>query len=535
MIQIRLLGPIDALVDGEPVELGGRRQRRLLLRLVLAEGRTVSEQQLIDAIWDESDALPSNPSNTVQQYVSRLRGLLGSDAITTTPSGYALDRSLATDIEEFERSYESARVLMNRGDLLAGHEHINRALDLWRGPVFGDLTDTPAARFDATRLDELRVSASELAVQAQLDASDVAGATAAAEALVELHPLREAPVRTLALARRRAGQPAGAVRAIADFRQRLADETGLDPTPELLALERELLSNDSAPAPAAQRRLRGYELTELIAQGAFGSVYRATQPSIGREVAIKVVRPELANNPQFIRRFEVEAQMVARLEHPHIVPLHDYWREPGGAYLVMRYLRGGSAEQRLVAQGPFSLVAMTKLVDEIGGALAMAHDVGIVHRDVKPANIIFDENDNAYLADFGIAIADGDAAELDLRSAGSPLYVSPEQIRHGEAIFASDIYAFGVVIYELLTGSTPFPNVSTIADLLERKLTVRLPLASSVRPDIPGTIDAVIQHATAPLATDRFASMGELILAFRAAAAGHLSGAATTDSTVPAR
>ncbi len=99
-------------------------------------------------------------------------------------------------------------------------------------------------------------------------------------------------------------------------------------------------------------------------------------------------------------------------------------------------------------------------------------------------------------------------------------------------MFASDIYAFGIVIYELLTGSTPFPNVSTVADLLERKLTVRLPLASSVRPDLPGTIDAVIQHATAPLAPDRFASMGELILAFRSAAAGHLSGAATTDATV---
>ncbi len=531
MVRIRLLGPIDAVVDGETVELGGRRQRRLLLRLVLADGRVVTEAELIDAIWDETETLPSNPSNTVQQYVSRLRGVLGTEVIVTTSSGYALDRSATTDIDDFETSYETARVLIGQGDLLGGHEHINRATKLWRGPVFGDLCDIPVARFEATRLEELRVSALERSVQSQLDAGDVAGATAAAEALAAEHPLREAPVRTLAIARRRSGQPAGAIRAISEFRQRLADETGLDPTPELVQLERDLLTNDAPPTPEAPRQLRGYELNELIAQGAFGSVYRATQPSVGREVAIKVVRPELANNPQFIRRFEVEAQMVARLEHPHIVPLHDYWREPGGAYLVMRYLRGGSAEQRLVADGPMSLSALIKLVDEIGGALAMAHDAGIVHRDVKPANIIFDENDNAYLADFGIAIADGHAAELDLRSAGSPLYVSPEQIRHGEAIFASDIYAFGVVIYELLTGSTPFPNVSTIAELLDRKLSVRLPLASSARADVPGTIDAVIQHATEPLASDRFASMGELILAFRSAAVGYLAGAATTGST----
>ncbi len=202
-----------------------------------------------------------------------------------------------------------------------------------------DLTDAQP-RFDAIRLDELRVSASELAVQARLDAGDVAGAAAAAEALVAQHPLRESPVRTLALARRRAGQPAGAIRVIADFRQRLADETGLDPTPDLLALEQELLTSDSKTQPATHRQLRGYELKRTDRPRCV-RVGLPRHPTIGRtaRLPIKVVRPELANNPQFIRRFEVEAQMVARLEHPHIVPLHDYWREPGGAYLVMRSQR----------------------------------------------------------------------------------------------------------------------------------------------------------------------------------------------------
>ncbi len=278
----------------------------------------------------------------------------------------------------------------------------------------------------------------------------------------------------------------------------------------------------------ATRQLRGYEITELIGEGAFGSIYRASQESIGREVAVKVVRPELADDPRFIRRFEAEAQLVARMEHPHVVPLFDYWREPGGAFLVMRYLRGGSAEQRLVAQGPFHLGTVGQLVEEVGGALAVAHTNGIVHRDVKPANILFDENDISYLADFGIAITDGAQSELDLRSAGSPLYVSPEQVRDGVAGPHSDMYAFGVVLYELLTGEPPFQQVSSVDELLHRKLHERVPLIGDRRPDLPRNVDLVVQQATALQVEDRFVDMGEFVLAFRAAAGGPASGVETT-------
>ncbi len=148
--------------------------------------------------------------------------------------------------------------------------------------------------------------------------------------------------------------------------------------------------------------IRGYELRGEIGAGAFGAVYRAYQPVVGREVAVKVILPQYANEPDFIRRFEAEAQIVARLEHPHIVPLYDYWREPSGAYLVMRYLRAGNLRQALES-GPWSPEATSRLLNQLARALALAHRQGVIHRDVKPANILLDEEANAYLTDFGIA------------------------------------------------------------------------------------------------------------------------------------
>src|SRR5689334_19915800 len=172
--------------------------------------------------------------------------------------------------------------------------------------------------------------------------------------------------------------------------------------------------------------VKGYELRECLGQGGFGAVYRAFQLLLGRDVAVKVIRPEFANHPDFIRRFETEAQVVARLEHPHIVPLYDYWREPSGAYLVMRYIRGGSLQTALHA-GPWSLERSTGLLEQVGAALAFAHRHGVVHRDLKPANILLDDEGNAYLADFGIAkdllVADEVAQTQPDAVVGSPAYL----------------------------------------------------------------------------------------------------------------
>src|SRR5204863_4002066 len=148
---------------------------------------------------------------------------------------------------------------------------------------------------------------------------------------------------------------AEALRAYAHFRDYLAQETGLEPSSALRDLEATIVTGDSAAGASSTRSLRGYVLDAVLGEGAFGTVYRSTQPGIGRDVAVKVIRADLADDPAFVRRFEAEAQLVAHLEHPHIVPLYDFWREPGGAYLVFRLLRGGNAEDLLRIEPQWSL------------------------------------------------------------------------------------------------------------------------------------------------------------------------------------
>jgi serine/threonine protein kinase len=198
--------------------------------------------------------------------------------------------------------------------------------------------------------------------------------------------------------------------------------------------------------------IKGYELRERIGAGGFGAVYRAHQSSVEREVAIKIILPHFANRPEFIRRFEAEAQLVARLEHPYIVPLYDYWRDPAGAYLVMRFLRNGSLQAAL-QQGAFDLQMTAQVLEQICSALSVAHRNNIIHRDLKPANILLDEESNAYLADFGIAkdllSIQGEGTQADA-VVGSPDYLSPEQARSEPVTPQTDIYSLGATLYEVL-------------------------------------------------------------------------------------
>ncbi|HUG31671.1 MAG TPA: BTAD domain-containing putative transcriptional regulator, partial [Acidimicrobiia bacterium] len=195
----------------------------------------------------------------------------------------------------------------------------------------------------------------------------------------------------------------------------------------------------------------GYELREQIGRGAFATVYRAYQHSVGREVAIKIIRPEFASHPAFVRRFESEARLVASLEHPHIVSVYDYWRDVDGAYVVGPYLAGRSLADEEAGTRPTDKVI--RIATQVGLALSHAHRRGILHRDVRPANILLDSDGNAYLADFGIA-SRGVEEATGVVSAGVG-YRAPED-RDGLTVdVRSDVYGLAAVIAHLITGDQP--------------------------------------------------------------------------------
>lgn len=266
------------------------------------------------------------------------------------------------------------------------------------------------------------------------------------------------------------------------------------------------------------KTIKGYEIQKSLGQGGFGAVYRAFQPLIKREVAIKVILPKYANQPDFVRRFEAEAQLVARLEHLHIVSLYDYWRDPTGAYLVMRFLRGGNLQSVLAKEGRWSVDTTARMLDQIATALVVAHRNNVIHRDLKPANILLDEDRNAYLSDFGVAKDIGAKAEGDEEGMviGSPAYMSPEQIRSQPVTPRTDIYSLGIVLYETLTGRPPFVT-DDYFKMINSQLQEGIPSIMQVRSDLAPEIDSIIQTATAKNPLERYESALEMANAFRRA------------------
>ena len=206
------------------------------------------------------------------------------------------------------------------------------------------------------------------------------------------------------------------------------------------------------------KSLDQYQLLSLLGRGGMAAVYRSHQPSMDRDVAIKVISGQLADDPTFIARFEREARLIAKLQHPHILPVYDFGRRDGVLYLVMRLVEGGSLDERL-RQGPLSLDVAAQMFTDIASALTYAHDQGIIHRDLKPNNILLDSKDNPYLTDFGIAKMMQDSTGQITATGtiiGTPSYMAPEMWR-GEAVDArTDIYSLGIMLYEMVTGALPF-------------------------------------------------------------------------------
>ena len=634
-MEFRVLGSLEHGTSDAPTQLGGPKQRAVLAVLIKNVGRLVSADALADAVWGENP--PGSVRSSVHTYISNLRVAIGGRIERAGP-GYRLQVDAdSLDAVVFERMVDDARATLGTNPDKAA-ETLRAALSLWRGRPYADLIDVPGLQEEIRRLEALRLLAVESRIDADLANGRHGVVIGELEALAAEFPLREGFRSRHMIALYRAGRQAEALRAYATTREYLADELGIEPTPELQELEDRILIHDAqllsprdvrteevaflftdiesstvlwetqpdqmrnaltrhdeilnrivsqlngsvfkhtgdgilasfasvsdAAAAAAEAQnefasvdwgdlelrvrmsvdvgdvdvrggdyfgapmnrgsrlmsvahggqvllssaaqsqihsqpgiqirslgehrlkglgapqqvfqlvvpgatnefpelrlnadtldtsrqfgdaIRGYEIRERIGVGRFGIVYRAYQPSVGREVAVKVIRPEFANHPAFVRNFETEARLVARLEHPHIVSLYDFWRDHEGAYLVMPYLSG-----RSLAGSPYGALPVDRVVQiirEVGSALAYAHRQGVVHRDVKPANILLDGEGNAYLADFGIAVRAVERATGVVSS--SQMYRAPED-REGMAVDErSDVYSLAAVAAELLTG-----------------------------------------------------------------------------------
>jgi serine/threonine protein kinase len=268
------------------------------------------------------------------------------------------------------------------------------------------------------------------------------------------------------------------------------------------------------------KTLGQYEIIKLIGRGGMASVYLARQRSIGRMVAVKVLPSHLMSDDTFLKRFQREVQAVSRMQHPRIIPVHDYGEDEGVPYIVMAYIEGGSLAQLIQEKGALPLDDTVRLIGQITEGLDYAHQQGVIHRDFKPSNVLLDKQGNAYLLDFGIAKVSQETAQLTGSGiVGTPTYMAPEMFKQELPTPAVDIYALGVTLYQMLSGTTPFEGTTPV-QLMYSHLNEPVPSIASIRPDLPASIQIVLDKAMAKRPEERFASAGDMANALRHAAEG---------------
>ena len=260
----------------------------------------------------------------------------------------------------------------------------------------------------------------------------------------------------------------------------------------------------------------GYRIDGLIGRGGMGMVYQATQLSLGRTVALKVLTAELGEDPEFRERFRREGHIQGAVDHPNIVPVYEAGEIDGHLFLAMRYVPG-STLMDLITRGELDVPRTLRILGPLADALDAAHEAGLVHRDIKPHNVLIGPRDHAYLADFGLTRAAGVTRLTKTgQFVGTIDYISPEQIQGRDITAASDIYSLGAVLFECLTGSVPFPSKTEAAGLYAHMLQ-EPPPPSQRRPGLPVEVDAVLARALAKDPAQRYSSAAALVEAAHAA------------------
>ena len=524
-ISLSLFGTFAVAIDAQPIErFRTTRVQALLVYLLVQAGdgeHMHRRESLTELLWP---GMPTKSAlQNLRQTLYELRKAVNNVRADDAPPLLITNRQAISVNDEITLTIDTKQV----DQLLTSHpDHWHAGLALYQGDFLAGFSLPDADPFNdwvklkRTTYKRKILDALTSLTAMQLEAGSFEDAEACARQQLVLDPLRERAHRQLITALARSGKRSAAIHQFDVCSNLLARELSVLPSAETLSLIDAIRADNLPTQTAVEPKVSNYQLGEQIGSGNFGVVFRATQTSVGRDVAVKVIREKYANDADFIRRFETEAQTIARLEHPHIVPLYDFWREPGSAYLVMRWLRGGNLESQL--NGGWQPLRANNLVQQVAQGLQAAHQRGVIHRDIKAANILLDEEGNAYLSDFGIALdqgtvelADGSTTPM-LLSASS---VSPEQVLNRPITQQSDIYSFGIVLYQLLTGRPPF-SAQTPRQLAWLHANEPLPSIKESHPQLPAAFDEVIQIATAKEANDRFSTPLDLADAFAQALNG---------------
>jgi len=264
------------------------------------------------------------------------------------------------------------------------------------------------------------------------------------------------------------------------------------------------------------KTLGSYRILEQIGRGGMATVYKAYQPSLDRYIAMKILPPQLSLESGFSKRFRREAHSVAKLEHPHILAVHDFGQEEDLSYIVMPYVDAGTLKD-LMGQ-PLDPLQIVDLISQIAEALDYAHQHGIVHRDIKPSNVLLDRGEWVLLTDFGLARMMESSEQITATGVGvgTPDYMSPEQGKGEKFDHRSDVYSLGIVLYEMLTGGVPFHAETPMAVVLKH-IYEPLPLPREINPEIPKGVERVVLKALAKAPDDRYQTAGDLAQALQTA------------------
>jgi serine/threonine-protein kinase len=514
MLRLETLGGLT-LTDSAGRHVVSQRRRLALLALLAVADRGVTRDKLVGWLWPESAAEPAR--HALEQLLYSLRrqlppgSLLGTDPLRLDPA------LIKTDLADFaarlaDGDLEGAAALC-RGPFLDG-------FFLGGVPEFDQWVERERERLAGEQTRALRALAGQAEAQGRHTAEIEIW-----RRLTTVDPLGERAATDLVRALAAAGDWMGALRAAREFAARVQAELPGEPVRDLEAMVERMRGAHRVEAEEESIEVGGrarYLIEHEIGRGAAATVYLARDRRYDRRVALKLLRPEIATATD-ARRFRREIAILARLYHPHILQLYDSGVMPpdsghAGLFYVMPYVRGESLRQRLLREVRLPHGDAIAIAVDVAGALEYAHGQGVVHRDVRPENILL-EAGHALVADFGIAgvleSAGGERLSASGIALGVPAYASPEQAR-GEKVLdgRTDIYSLGCVLYEMLGGEPPFTGANKAA-VLARQIADAVPPLRTICPEVPPHVERAVVRALAKRPEERFPTAGAFAAAIR--------------------